>query len=219
MWARRNTPAQGSHSCHNQRSVRRRPTCGPTSAKQPKPLWFGMAKLTRSRSVPKVMQATYYAITALTDTCCREHLNEEYLELAQDMAVALCRKRPSPVASGQPRTWTCGTIYVLGQINFPSDKSFGPSMAMADVCVRFGVGQSAANAKAQVISRALAHRAEKWIRFSRPNDAQSREGASELTPKVQVHFWVRCSRRSSAKSEIVATEPAGAERADLDGRG
>jgi hypothetical protein len=126
--------------------------------------WFDMAKLPRSRSVPKAMQATYDTITGLTDAFCQDHLNDEYLELARDMAAALCRKRPSPVSSGQPRTWACGIIYALGQINFLSDKSFEPHMSMADVCAGFGVGQSTASAKAQAISRAVdAHRLNpKW---------------------------------------------------------
>src|SRR5215218_1566407 len=73
-------------------------------------------------------------------------------------------KRPSPVSFGQPRTWACGIIYVLDQINFLSDKSFEPYMTMADVCAGFGVGQSTVSAKAQAISRALdAHRmSPKW---------------------------------------------------------
>ena len=50
------------------------------------------------------MQATYDAVVALTDAFCRDHLNEEYRDLARAMAAALCRKRPSPLASGQPRT-------------------------------------------------------------------------------------------------------------------
>jgi hypothetical protein len=59
-----------------------------------------MGKSTRSKSVPKNMQARYDQIVALTDEFCQQHLNEEYRELAQYMAAALCRKRPSPVASG-----------------------------------------------------------------------------------------------------------------------
>jgi Domain of unknown function (DUF6398) len=114
-----------------------------------------MTKFTHSKSVPKSMQATYDTITARTDAFCRDHLNDEYRALAQDMAAALCRKRPSPVASGQPRTWACGIIYALGQINFLSDRSFEPYLAMADVCAGFGVGQSTASAKARVISQAL----------------------------------------------------------------
>jgi Domain of unknown function (DUF6398) len=118
-----------------------------------------MATATRSKSVPKGMQPTYDIIVALTDAFCREHLNEEYRELAQDMAAALCRKRPSPLSSGQPRTWACGIIHTLGQINFLSDRSTQPYMTMADVSSAFGVGQSTASAKARVISQALkAHR-------------------------------------------------------------
>ena len=114
-----------------------------------------MPKITGSTSVPQSMQATYEAITSLTDAFCREHLNEDYRVLAQRMTAALCRKRPSPLASGQPRTWACGIIYVLGQINFLTAPSPQPFMTTADLCARFGVGQSTASAKARVISQAL----------------------------------------------------------------
>ena len=49
-------------------------------------------------------------------------------------------------------------IYVLGQINFLSDRSTQPYMAMADVCARFGVNQSTASGKARAISQALGTR-------------------------------------------------------------
>ena len=101
------------------------------------------------------MQATYDAIVALTDAFCRDHLNDEYRDLARAMAAALCRKRPSPLASGQPRTWACAIIYALGQLNFLSDKASRPHMAMAEVCAAFGVGRSTAGAKARVVMDAL----------------------------------------------------------------
>jgi hypothetical protein len=101
------------------------------------------------------MQAAYDAVTALTDTFCRDHLNEEYSDLARAMTAALSRKRPSPISSGQPRTWACAVVYLLGQLNFLSDKAFSPSMTMAEVCAGFGVGQSTASAKARTISDAL----------------------------------------------------------------
>ncbi len=109
----------------------------------------------RSTSVPKAMQATYDAVTTLTDAVCRDYLNDEYRDLARAMAAALCRKRPSPLASGQPRTWACGIVYVLGQLNFLADKSTQPTMATRDLCAAFGVGQSTASAKARVIFDAL----------------------------------------------------------------
>src|SRR3954464_14392780 len=114
-----------------------------------------MPKKIGSTSVPKSMQATYEAITTLTDAFCREHLNEDYRELARRMTAALCRKQPSPLTSGQPRTWACGIVYVLGQINFLSDPSTQPHMTTADLGARFGVGQSTASAKARAISQAL----------------------------------------------------------------
>ena len=109
-------------------------------------------KSPRSTSVPKAMQRTYDAVVALTDAFCRDHLNDEYRDLARAMTAALCRKRPSPLASGQPRTWACSIIYVLGQLNFLSDKASQPHMTMAEVCAAFGVGQSTASAKARAIS-------------------------------------------------------------------
>jgi hypothetical protein len=105
------------------------------------------------------MQGTYNAVVALTDTFCREKLNDEYRDLARAMTAALCRKRPSPLASGQPRSWACGIVYALGQLNFLSDKATQPYMAMVDVCAGFGVSQSTASGKARVVSDALhAHR-------------------------------------------------------------
>ena len=114
-----------------------------------------MPRTTGSPSVPKSMQATYEGVTTLTDAFCREHLDEDYRVLAQRMTAALCRKRPSPLASGQPRTWACGIVYVLGQINFLTDPSTQPFMSTADLCAGFGVGQSTASAKARVIAQAL----------------------------------------------------------------
>ena len=63
-----------------------------------------MARNRASTSVPKSLQVTFDAITSLTDAFCRDYLNEEYRDLAQRMTAALCRKRPSPLTSGQPRT-------------------------------------------------------------------------------------------------------------------
>ena len=70
----------------------------------------------RSNVVPKPMQAAYDAVVALTDASCRDHLNDEYRDLARAMSAVLSRKRPSPLASGQPRTWACGIIHTLGRL-------------------------------------------------------------------------------------------------------
>jgi hypothetical protein len=110
---------------------------------------------TPSQPVPKGMLQTYEAVVALTDAFCAEHLNTEYRDLARRMAVALCRKRPSPLTSGQPRTSASAIIHVLGQLNFLSDPSFEPVMTTSQVAAGFGVGQSTVFATAKMISAAL----------------------------------------------------------------
>lgn len=111
------------------------------------------------------MLPAYEAIIALTDAFCAEHLTIEYRDLARRMAAALCRKRPSPILSGQPRTWACGIVHVLGQLNFLSDPSFEPFMTAAQIASGFKVGQSTASAKAKVIYETLgANRMDtKWV--------------------------------------------------------
>jgi len=109
----------------------------------------------RLRSVPKMMVPVYEKIVGLTDDVCGKRLNSEYRDLARAMTGVLCRKRLSPLASGQPRTWACGIVYVLGRINFLDDKSFSPHMTTADLCAAFDVGESTAHAKARVIEKAI----------------------------------------------------------------
>ena len=70
------------------------------------------------KSVPRRMLSICEKIVAVTDDVCDRHLNQEYCELARMMTEALCRKRPSPLTSGQPRTWAAGIVYVLGRVNF-----------------------------------------------------------------------------------------------------
>ena len=108
-----------------------------------------------SLSVPEAMQPAYDAVTALTDAVCAAHRDNEYRDLARAMTAALCRKRPSPLASGQPRSWASGIVYELGQLNFLSDPSFPPVMTTKELCAAFGVGVSTAQAKAAVIRTAL----------------------------------------------------------------
>lgn len=118
----------------------------------------------RSNSVPKGMLPIFEKIVGLTDNVCNRQLNSEYRDLARAMTVALCRKRPSPLTSGQPRTWAGGIVYVLGRINFLGDRSFPPYMTTADLCDAFGVGESTVHAKARVIEKSLRTRVfdPKW---------------------------------------------------------
>src|SRR5262249_15761659 len=95
------------------------------------------------------------AIVALTDVFCRAHLDEEYAQLARHATAALCRKRPSPLATGHLKTWACGIVYALGSVNFLFDKSQKPTMRAAELCAEFGVSQSTGAGKAKRVRDAL----------------------------------------------------------------
>ncbi len=110
-----------------------------------------MAKTTKSEKVPKNMQDIFDAIVALTDEFSEHHLNNEYAQLARYATGALCRKRPSPLASGHPNTWACGIIYALGFVNFLFDKSQEPYVNATDLCKSFGVSKSTGAAKSKIV--------------------------------------------------------------------
>lgn len=112
--------------------------------------------------VPKAMRATYDATTAITDAFCREHLNEEYLQLSRKLAAALARKRPSPLSSGKPNVWACGIIYALGSANFLYDKSQSPHMRADELCRLFGVSKSTAGTRAKYIRDAVGMHLGAW---------------------------------------------------------
>lgn len=106
-------------------------------------------------SIPKQMRPICEAIVTITDAFCKEHLNGEYAELCRKLIVTLGRKRSSPFAHGEARTWACGVVYAIGRVNFLTDKSQSPHMSTARLCELFGVGKSTASAKANLIMNLL----------------------------------------------------------------
>ena len=113
--------------------------------------------MSRSKSlkVPEAMQEKFAEIVAINDAFCQQHLNEEYAELAREMAATLARKRPSPLLNGRANSWAAGIIYTLGQVNFLFDKSQSPHMRADELCKRMGVSQQTASGRAQKIREML----------------------------------------------------------------
>jgi hypothetical protein len=105
----------------------------------------------KSNSVPQAMRKVFSEITALTDSFCDKHLNEEYADLSRGLVAALARKRPSPLARGKPEVWACGAIYALGTVNFLFDRSQTPHMRSDEICAAFGVNKSTGGGKAKLI--------------------------------------------------------------------
>ncbi|MCX5977118.1 MAG: DUF6398 domain-containing protein [Coprothermobacterota bacterium] len=111
--------------------------------------------MTDKRKVPKAMQPVFDAVAGAIDEFCEKHLNEEYSSVSQELAAALCRKRPSPLAKGKPEQWACACVYVIGSINFLHDKTQTPHMQLSQLCELFGISKSAATAKALSIKKMM----------------------------------------------------------------
>jgi hypothetical protein len=109
----------------------------------------------KSLNVPTAMQPVYDTIVALIDPICAAHLNAEYAEMARFATAALCRKHPSPLTSGQPKSWACGIVYALGFVNFLFDNSNTPHLNAEALCSAFGVSKSNGAAKSKQVRDAL----------------------------------------------------------------
>ncbi|QLE41825.1 hypothetical protein FD723_16310 [Nostoc sp. C052] len=105
--------------------------------------------------VPKQMQGKFEEITHLTDAFCSQHLNAEYAEMSRQLAAALCRKRPSPLATGLAKSWACGIVHALGMVNFLYDSSQTPHIKASELYQIFGVAESTGQGKSKAIRDAM----------------------------------------------------------------
>ncbi|MBF6591214.1 MAG: hypothetical protein IVW57_11905 [Ktedonobacterales bacterium] len=123
-------------------------------------------------SVPKQMRPIFDALVSQTDAFCAAHLDEEYAQLCRELAAALCRKRPSPLAQGKLEVWACSLVYALGRVNFLFDRSQTPHMSATELCALWGVGASTAGNKAKRILESVGARMwdTRWTRPSKLGD-------------------------------------------------
>ena len=77
-----------------------------------------MARKSKSETVPDTMKPRYDEIVAHTDAFCAEHLNAEYAQVCRQMTATLARKRPSPLLSGNAKTWAAAIVHTVGRVNF-----------------------------------------------------------------------------------------------------
>ncbi|BAT56858.1 hypothetical protein NOS3756_58700 (plasmid) [Nostoc sp. NIES-3756] len=105
--------------------------------------------------VPKQMEGKFEEITRLTDAFCSQYLNAEYAQMSRQLTAALCRKRPSPLATGQAKSWACGIVHALGMVNFLYDSSQTPHIKASELYLAFGVAESTGQGKSKAIRDAM----------------------------------------------------------------
>ena len=135
------------------------PAAKPTTAKSSKGARKGRTTQARTTGggskVPAASAPAHDRIVALTDAFCREHLDEEYGDLARKLAGTLARKRPSPLTRGKAESWASGIVRAIGFANFLGDPSQPLHMKMTDIDEGFGVSEATGSAKSMLIRNLL----------------------------------------------------------------
>jgi hypothetical protein len=94
-------------------------------------------------------------IETLIESFCETHLNKEYAALCKELAQTISRKRPSPLASGQARTWAAGIVRAIGMVNFLHDKKTRPYLPVNTISEGFSVSVNTSQAKSLEIRKLL----------------------------------------------------------------
>jgi hypothetical protein len=105
--------------------------------------------------IPGALRERAQQVIDVTDTACREHLDEEYGLLARKLVARLARKRPSPLTRGDVRIWAAGAIYAVGQVNFLFEHPQTPHLTAKQLAEALGVAQTTMANKAGIINRLL----------------------------------------------------------------
>ena len=150
-------------------------------------------------AVPADARPKYEAITALTDAFCKRHLNEEYAEMCRRLAVALARKRPTPLARGRAQVWACGIVRTIGWANVLDDPKQSPYMKLIAIDPEFGVAASTGQAKSLAIRRMFG-----IGRLNPDWTLPSRLGDNPLVWKVEVDGMLVDIRQESRERQEAA---------------
>ena len=109
--------------------------------------------LPSSPAISEEILSKFKAIIVLTDAFCKRHLNEEYVRMCRRLAMALARKRPSPLGRGKKEVWACGIVRTIGWANMLDDPKSSPYMKLIDIDPKFGVANSTGQGKCMAIKR------------------------------------------------------------------
>ena len=101
--------------------------------------------------VPKAIEEPFIKVVTILEKLSSEKLNQEYFDLSIELAAKIARKRPSPLLSGNSKTWAAGIIHAIGMVNFLFDKTQSPHLSSKELCDWFDLGQSTIGGKSKAI--------------------------------------------------------------------
>ncbi len=100
--------------------------------------------------ISKKNQQLFEQIMELINAFCDAHLNEDYKELCEQMAGAICRTRWL-LSGSKPASWASGVVHAVGWVNFLHDPNRSPHMTSAQLAEGFGVSKGTMMTKSRII--------------------------------------------------------------------
>ena len=100
--------------------------------------------------IPKKNQRLFEQIMELLNAFCDAHLNNDYKELCEEMAGAICRTRWL-LSGSKPASWASGVVHAVGWVNFLHDSNRSPPMTSAQLAEGFGVSKGTMMTKSRII--------------------------------------------------------------------
>ncbi|HKF78435.1 MAG TPA: DUF6398 domain-containing protein [Candidatus Dormibacteraeota bacterium] len=113
----------------------------------PSPMEGALADL----RIPRRLRQDAAEILRLTDSFCAEHLDAEYGHTCRRLVARLARRRPTPLARGDPRVWAAAAIYTVGSLDFLFHPSSEPHINVRQLSALTGVPRSTLAARARQI--------------------------------------------------------------------
>jgi hypothetical protein len=112
---------------------------------------MAMHEVVTQLRVPAALRGRVAPMLVIADRVARDHLDEEYRDLARTLLGRLARKRPSPLVRGDERIWAGTVLYALGQLNFLFDPRSTPHMTGDALAATVDVPQQTLANKAKVV--------------------------------------------------------------------
>lgn len=90
-------------------------------------------------------------VSALADSYCQEHVNEEYKALCRQLISKMASKREVPFVSGRVEIWAAAVVHAIGTVNFLFDPATQPHARLDTIYSHFGVSKSTVGQKSKCI--------------------------------------------------------------------
>jgi len=113
----------------------------------------GMDKAAQMR-IPKKNRQLFEQIVEMIDAFCDAHLNDDYKELCEEKAGAICRTR-MPLSGSKPAGWASGVVHAVGWVNCLYDPTMSPHITSREISDEFGVSQGTMTAKSKMVRNGL----------------------------------------------------------------